>query len=118
MNHPFCIILTTTASQEEAERLAEMLVTQKLAACVQILPTSSVYTWQGKVQRDAEILLLIKTTTALYLQVEDAILANHSYEIPEIIQVPVEQGFNRYLDWVKENTLHPENPKNTDSSDE
>lgn len=112
MNPQFCIILTTAGSQEEAERLAEMLVNQRLAACVQLQPISSFYSWQGKIQRDAELLLLIKTITALYPQVEAAILANHSYEIPEIIQVPVEQGFSRYLDWVKENTtfLQGKNP--------
>jgi periplasmic divalent cation tolerance protein len=104
MEASFCILLTTAGSQAEAERLAEILVHRRLAACVQLLPITSFYTWQGKIQRDAEILMLIKTTSANYAQIEIAIRENHSYEIPEIIQVAVEKGFRPYLDWIEENT--------------
>ena len=105
MTKPYCTILTTTSSEEEADALAEMLVTKKLAACVQIMPISSFYTWQGAVQKDSEILLLIKTTSALYPQVEAFIIENHSYGIPEIIQLPITKGSPAYLVWMLENTL-------------
>ncbi len=96
----YCVILTTTGSQEEADRLAELLVSRRLAACVQITSISSVYRWQGAVTREPEFLLLIKTVDRLYKNVETAILKNHSYEVPEIIQLPVTQGSDRYLEWL------------------
>ncbi len=96
----FCVITTTTTSQEEANRLAEMLVSRRLAACVQISNIASFYLWKGEVTKEAEYLLLIKTRARLYSQVETAILENHSYEIPEIIQIPVTQGLDRYLNWI------------------
>jgi len=105
MTKPYCTILTTTSSETEGNALAEMLVTKKLAACVQIMPISSFYTWQGAIQKDSEVLLLIKTTSALYPQVEAFIIENHSYEIPEIIQVPITKGSPAYLAWMLENTL-------------
>jgi periplasmic divalent cation tolerance protein len=99
------MILTTAGSQAEADRLADMLVSSRLAACVQQLAIASVYRWQGEIHRDPEILLLIKTAARLYPQVQAAILANHSYEVPEIIQIPVTQGLDRYLGWIDDNVL-------------
>ena len=104
ISNAYCVILTTTGSQEEANRLAEQLVSHRLAACVQIVSVDSCYRWKGEVTRDAEYLLLIKTATRLYAQVEKALLENHSYELPEIIQLPVNQGLDRYLGWITENT--------------
>lgn len=100
----YCVILTTAGSQDEAHRLAELLVSRKLAACVQIANISSVYRWKDQVQKEAEYLLLIKTTTPLYRNVEAAIVENHSYEIPEIVQLPIANGLERYLGWIAENT--------------
>ncbi len=100
----YCMILTTTGSKDEADRLAEMLVSRRLAACVQIVNIASCYMWQGKITRNAEWLLLIKTAAHLYPEVEKAIVENHSFEIPEIIQVPIVQGLDRYLGWIDENT--------------
>lgn len=100
----YCIILSTAGTQAEASRLAEMLVERKLAACVQIANISSVYRWQGQVQKEAEFLLLIKTATHLYSQVQAAIVENHSYEIPEVVQLPIVNGLDRYLGWIAENT--------------
>jgi periplasmic divalent cation tolerance protein len=105
MTKPYCIILTTASSEAEGNALAEILVTKKLAACVQIMPISSFYTWQGALQKDDEYLLLIKTASELYQQVELIILENHSYEIPEIILLPISEGFPPYFSWIKENTL-------------
>jgi len=104
MPDSYCVILTTTPTANEADRLAEMLVSRRLAACVQISNITSCYMWQGKVAREAECLLFIKTASHLYQEVEATILENHSYEIPEVIQLPVTQGSERYLGWVGENT--------------
>lgn len=105
MNHSsYCMILTTAGTQEEAENLATMLVKEQLAACVQITPISSTYTWQGSLQKETEWLLLVKTRIDLYQEVEDALDVHHSYETPEIIQLPITQGSMAYLSWVNENT--------------
>ena len=98
------MILTTVGSQDEAERISGVLVSRRLAACVQVSSINSTYRWEGKIHRDAEYLLLIKTAARLYGKVEAAILENHSYEVPEIIQIPVVQGLEQYLNWVEENT--------------
>jgi len=95
-----CVVLTTTSSREEARRLAGSLVENRLAACVQLLPIESVYSWQGAVQSDDEILLLIKTRRELYAALEAFIKQLHSYEVPEIIQLPVEVGSDAYLSWI------------------
>ncbi len=102
MADPYCVILTTAGSQEEANRLADVLVSRRLAACVQIASIASTYLWKGKVNHDSEYLLLIKTAAKRYSEVEAAILENHSYEVPEIVQLPIVQGLDRYLGWVGE----------------
>ena len=104
MAESYCVMLTTAGSQEEANRLAELLVSRRLAACVQISAITSWYAWQGKVNHEPEYLLLVKTTADLYPAVEAALLANHSYAIPEIIQLPISRGLDRYLGWIEENT--------------
>jgi len=104
MTKSYDIILTTTGSKEEADRLAEMLVSRQLAACVQVINIGSTYMWQGKMTQEAEFLLLIKTASHLYSEVEKIIVENHSYEIPEIIQIPIVQGLPAYLAWIDENT--------------
>ncbi|HQL39446.1 MAG TPA: divalent-cation tolerance protein CutA [Anaerolineaceae bacterium] len=107
-NRTHCIVMTTTGSLEEAARLAEALVNQKLAACVQMIPMTSCYPWQGKVQVESEQLMLIKTAADLYPQVEVAIIRIHNYEVPEIIRVPMDGGFSGYLGWINENVVPPE----------
>lgn len=105
MNHSsYCMILTTVGTQAEAEHLATMLVKEQLAACVQITAITSTYSWQGALHTDPERLLLIKTKADLYLQVEEAVRSQHSYDTPEIIQVPVIQGSASYLAWIDERT--------------
>lgn len=96
------IVLTTTPTTEEAESLAEKLVKEKLAGCVQILPQMrSVYYWQGEVKKDAECLLLVKTLPEKYEAVEAFIRNNHSYSVPEIVAIRSEKIFDGYLDWLK-----------------
>jgi periplasmic divalent cation tolerance protein len=95
------VVMMTAASQDEASRIAEMLVGQRLAACVQILPEiESVYRWQGEVKRGKEILLLAKTTRSRFADLESKVRALHSYETPEIIAVPVTASSAPYLGWL------------------
>lgn len=97
------IVFTTTPSNIEAEMLAEAIVTAKLAACVQILPPmTSVYVWEGKLQREAEHLLLIKTLPEKWDELAAFITANHSYEVPEIVAIEAEKVSGRYLSWINE----------------
>jgi periplasmic divalent cation tolerance protein len=100
----YCMVITTAGSQEEGERLAAKLVEEQLAACVQMTKITSTYAWQGVVHKEPEWLLLIKTRVDLYEQVEEALSTHHSYETPEIVQVPIMQGLASYFGWIDENT--------------
>ena len=94
----------TAASGEEATRLADMLVGAHLAACVQILPEiESVYRWQGKIERQAEVLLIAKTTIGKFDDLEREVRALHSYDTPEIVAVPIVTGSAPYLEWLVKN---------------
>ena len=97
---PYSMILTTCGSSEEAERLAEGLVKGGMAACVQVLPITSYYVWKEEFTKDGEFLLLVKTRSERYGEVEAYIKANHSYEVPEIVRVPIEDGLGDYLRWI------------------
>lgn len=98
------IVLTTTGSREEADRIAQALVESKLAACVNITgPLRSVYRWKGAVESADEFLLLIKTAAAAFERVRDTIQELHSYELPECIALPVEAGSDAYLEWIGKN---------------
>jgi periplasmic divalent cation tolerance protein len=96
----YCIVFCTCPSDEHAEKLAYSLVEKRLAACVQIMPIKSFYEWKGEIHRDEERLLLIKAKVLLYPEIEDFISKNHPYEVPEIVQVPIEAGLKKYLDWI------------------
>ena len=99
------VVFMTASSGEEAARLADMLVGAHLAACVQILPEiESVYRWQGKIERAAEVLLLAKTTRSKFEELEREVRALHSYDTPEIIAVPVVAGSASYVDWLIQST--------------
>jgi len=104
MPESYCVILTTAGSQDEADRLAELLVSRRLAACVQVAGVSSFYMWKGALHSEPEHLLLIKTAARRYAEVEAAILENHSYDLPEIVQLAVARGLPGYLGWIEENT--------------
>jgi len=99
------LVLTNLPDRAAAERLADALVEQRLAACVNLLaPCRSSYRWEGAIQCDEEHPMLIKTTAARYPALEAAIRAAHPYELPEIVAVPVERGLAGYLDWVAAET--------------
>lgn len=95
------LILTSLPDEASARALASTLVSERLAACVNVLaPCHSVYRWQGKVESAQEVPLLIKTTATRYAALEAAIRARHPYELPEIIAVPIAHGLPGYLNWV------------------
>ena len=95
------LVLTNLPDRAAAERLADLLIERKLAACVNILaPCRSVYRWKGAVQHDEEHPMLIKTSAERYPELEKALRAGHPYELPEIVAVPIERGLPAYLEWV------------------
>ncbi len=99
------LVLTNLPDRASAEKLADALVEGQAAACVNILsPCRSVYRWEGALQRDEEHPVLAKTTADRYAALEALIRANHPYELPEIVAVPVERGLPAYLDWVAAET--------------
>jgi periplasmic divalent cation tolerance protein len=97
----FAIVLTTAGSDEEAARIAAALVERRLAACVNVVPgVVSHYRWQGKICRDDERLLLIKTAERLFPEVRRAIRELHSYELPEAVMLRIGEGDPEYLAWL------------------
>ena len=100
----YCVVMVTTSSQEEAEIIAKALVKSKLAACVNIFPIQSIYTWQDKVHNESEFQLFIKTDRRLFDTIETKIRELHSYQVPEIIALPIITGSQPYLNWISENT--------------
>ena len=97
------LVLTTCGSREEAQRIANELVQRRLAACVNIVPQiESVYRWQGRVETATEWLLLIKTTAAAFDRLRESLLELHSYDVPECIEVGIEDGVAKYLEWIAE----------------
>jgi periplasmic divalent cation tolerance protein len=96
-----CVVITTCSSEEEANYLASVLVEKRLAACVQILAVNSFFRWEGVVNHSSEKQLLIKTMKSRYAELERLLLEKHSYDCPEIIQLPIEAGSSGYLDWIK-----------------
>lgn len=96
------IVLTTAAAEPEAKSIAEALISARLAACVNIMPIRSFYTWKGEIHEDEEWQLVIKTDLNLFAQLEAKIRSIHSYEVPEIIALPIVQGAQPYLQWMTE----------------
>ncbi|MBP0018037.1 MAG: divalent-cation tolerance protein CutA [Cyanobacteria bacterium SBLK] len=96
----YSLVLVTAGSEEEANEIASALVNEQLAACVSIAPIQSVYRWQGKIERDREWQLTIKTHLALFPALETKIKDLHSYDVPEMIAIPIIMGSQSYLDWL------------------
>lgn len=101
-----CIVLTTTASEAEADALSRRIVEARLGACVQIQAIKSIYRWKGEVCAEPEWRLSIKTRQALFQELAWFIAAHHAYETPEIVQIPVTAGSATYLRWVDYETQH------------
>jgi periplasmic divalent cation tolerance protein len=99
------LVVTTLPDRATAERIAAALVTARVAACVNVLAEcTSVYRWQGKIERAGEVPMLIKTTRAAYAQLEETLRTLHPYDVPEIVALPVTAGLPAYLDWVAQET--------------
>ena len=98
---PYSLVMTTVDSDAAADDLAARIVESQLAACVQIVPLKSVYRWRGQVRREAEWLLLIKTSRR-FDEVERFIRANHSYETPEVLRLAIAGGSGDYLQWLSD----------------
>lgn len=99
------LVLTNLPDRDSAQRIAQALVENRAAACVNIMAEcSSIYRWQGNIETASEVPLLIKTTREAYPRLEAAIRAHHPYELPEIIAVPVNAGLPGYLQWVAQET--------------
>lgn len=100
------LVISNLPDQASAEKLAAVLIEQRLAACVNVQsPCTSVYRWQGKVETATEVPVFIKTTRERYPALEAAIRAHHPYELPEIIAVPLVAGLPAYLEWVRTETI-------------
>lgn len=107
MKTEFCVVYVTCAERGSAERIASALVEDRLAACANIVPgVTSVFHWEGRVDTDPEVLLIIKTRSDLLGALENRVTALHDYDVPEIIALPIIGGSRQYLDWIDEN-LHP-----------
>lgn len=97
------VVLVTAESEEQARAIASALVKEKYAACVSLMPVHSVYTWQEEVHSDPEWQLVIKTDLNQYAKLETRIGQLHSYDVPEIIALPIQAGLTPYLNWIGEN---------------
>uniref|UniRef100_A0A6M2EJ23 Protein CutA, chloroplastic n=1 Tax=Populus davidiana TaxID=266767 RepID=A0A6M2EJ23_9ROSI len=102
---PSIVVYVTVPNREAGKKLANSIVKEKLAACVNIVPgIESVYQWQGEIQSDAEELLIIKTRQSLLEALTEHVKANHEYEVPEVISLPITGGSIPYLKWLKDST--------------
>jgi periplasmic divalent cation tolerance protein len=101
------MLMTTTPSHEDAVRIAKLLVEEKLAACVQLLPIQSYYYWKEKTQTDSETLLLIKTRKVLFETAIARIKDVHRYQVPEIVATDLVAGYQGYFDWMDQVTAKP-----------
>ena len=95
-------VVTTVDKKETAERIAEHVVEQRLAACVQISPCESLYRWQGKIEKSEEYLCIMKSRQDLYREIEKAVTRIHPYDVPEILATRVLDGSGPYLEWIDE----------------
>jgi periplasmic divalent cation tolerance protein len=101
MASDYGMLLTTVPSREDAAKIAHILIDGKLAACVQLLPIESFYRWEGKTQNEPELLLLVKTRTALFDDAIARIKTAHPYAVPQIVGLPFAAGLSGYFDWIE-----------------
>lgn len=99
--YDYCVVMTTFTDDLNGKKIIESLIEKRLAACIQVQDIQSYYRWEGEVCCDREKRVLIKTKKALYTEVEADILVNHDYETPEIVQLPITNGFKGYLLWIQ-----------------
>lgn len=104
MPNQYSMVITTVSSDDAATNLAEVLLSKQIAACIQVVPIKSHYTWKGNLHVDNEQLLMIKAKHSDFSAIRQCIVENHSYEVPEIIEVPITAGLPGYLSWIDEVT--------------
>ena len=100
----YTLVLTTCPNEQEARDLATRIIASRLAACVQLSKIESFYIWKDEACIEPEVRLTIKTRTRLYDRLESFIKKHHSYEVPQVVMIPIEDGSEAYLDWIDENT--------------
>lgn len=101
----FCVVFVTAPEAKTAQDLAQKLIKQRLAACVNIIPgVTSVYRWEERIHKDPELLLIIKTRTNIFKKLAQFIKKNHPAEVPEIISLPINEGSPSYMSWLADNT--------------
>lgn len=101
----YMLVLTTVPDEGTGQKIAKKLIEERLAACVTVsVASQSLYWWQGKITQDQELILFIKTKATHFSQLEEKILELHPYEIPEIIVMPIINGYTKYLDWIDKET--------------
>ncbi len=102
----YSVVLITAKDAQEGTKIAEHLVSQKLAACVNIVPgVQSIFWWDGKIDKAQEVLLIVKSKKSLFTKIVKTVRSVHSYDVPEIIALPIEQGFNSYLKWINKSVV-------------
>lgn len=98
----YCIVFVTCPNNKVANKIANILLKKKLAACINILPKiESMYWWEGKIEKSNESLMIIKTKSGLLKKVENEIKKIHPYEVPEVISIKIDRGSEKYLNWIK-----------------
>jgi periplasmic divalent cation tolerance protein len=101
LENTYVIVIVTTPSKQEAEKIAQHLLKERLIACANIIgPVSSLFHWSGKIEEAEEYLMLMKSRKDLFEKLSEAVKALHSYEVPEILALPMVEGSKAYLDWL------------------
>jgi periplasmic divalent cation tolerance protein len=96
----YSLIISTYPDKASAKVVAKLLVEKRLAACAQLFPIESIYSWKGEICEEGEVMLFIKSKTALFAEIAKEIKEKHSYEVPEIVQIPLTDGLPEYLRWI------------------
>jgi periplasmic divalent cation tolerance protein len=102
--HEYSIITTTYPDKESAKSVAKLLVEKRLVACAQIFPIESIYLWQGQIHDEEETILIAKSKTQLFDIIVATIRENHTYQVPQIVQIPITDGLPEYLKWIEDCT--------------
>lgn len=101
----FCILSSTFPDENSTKQIIECLLENRLVACIQMMPITSYYNWDGKLAESKECLLLMKTQSDLYTEIEQIIKENHPYTLPQLIQIPIDKGLPDYLQWIANETI-------------
>jgi periplasmic divalent cation tolerance protein len=103
MNNDYIIVLATTANKAEAEKISQALLKERLIACANIInPVTSFFFWSGKIERAEECLMVMKSRRDLFAELAERLKGLHSYEVPEVLAIPIVEGSAAYLDWMSE----------------